>query len=128
MQLSEKTWQKAKVIDVTNNPRSYKIITETERIFIQNRRFLKLDRKQNFVINPEIYYDSLVSSNVTPREIVRERAEIIWNDSMPPPDRNVNPDNQRRAYIRKKVTFENRTTRSGRNVKPPDYLNAYVVT
>lgn len=128
MQNSDKTWQKAKILDYAKNPRSYKILTDTGRVLIRNQRFLKLDNKKVFVVNPELYYDSPVPCNVNNRDLENQYwNEIVVNNEPIQPEIIGNPNVEKRKYNKRNVTFEKKVTRSGRKVKPPSRLNGYVV-
>lgn len=130
-QLKDGTWQKAQIVSLTNNDRSYKIITETGRFLIRNRKHLRRNADKDFKICQETYYDSPVfteATNVQRASSPIHQPEIVQLEQPIEPNVVNHSIIQKRQYNQKAVNLEPKISKHGRQIKPPSYLKDYVTT
>lgn len=117
-----KTWSPAKLIEKTENPRSYKLQTPTGRTIVRNRKHL-LKTKES----PYAFDSAEIDHNLD----MSDYLDFDDSSSSPnhPNDRNhIQHDAPLDINVPQQFNMPNnhRTTRSGRSIRPPRYLSDYV--
>lgn len=121
---SQKTWDRAVVVERDPNERAYKIKTEKGRTLIRNRAHLNKDSR-----DPMISEDQMIGGDedVSYNQPNMEEGEVRADQTLANTTQSLNNTlgNNETILLPQIVADNVTTTRSGRVIQKPKYLNAY---